>query len=72
MLPSIEVIVEKDGRIRPLEPVPVRQGTHAIITFFPEQDEAIINDTAFLSEPALSDWNRPEEEEARAYLQKGL
>ena len=71
MMPSIEAIVEKDGRIRPLERIRVREGTHAIVTFFPEQDSTVINDTALLSESALSDWNRPEEDEAWAYLQKG-
>ena len=71
MLPSIEAIVEKDGRIRLLERIQVREGTHAIVTFLPEQDEVVVNDTAILSESALSDWNRPEEDEAWAYLQKG-
>ncbi len=71
MLSSIEAIVEKDGRIRPLERITVREGTHAIITFLTGPEEDIVNDTALLSEAALSDWNRPEEEEAWAYLQKG-
>jgi hypothetical protein len=71
MLSTIEAVVEKDGRIRPLERVTVREGTHAIVTFLPEGEESVVNDTAFLSESALSDWNRPEEDEAWAYLQKG-
>jgi hypothetical protein len=71
MLSSIEAIVEKGGRIRPLEHVEVREGTHAIVTFLTDSDAPAINDTAFLSEAALSDWNRPEEDEAWAYLQKG-
>jgi hypothetical protein len=71
MLPSIEAIVEKDGRIRPLERVNVREGTHAIVTFLSDPNESVRNDTALLSEAALSDWNRPEEDEAWAYLQKG-
>ncbi len=71
MLSSIEAIVEKGGLIRPLERVKVREGTHAIITFLTEPEETVINDTALLSEAALSDWNRPEEDEAWAYLQKG-
>jgi hypothetical protein len=71
MLPSIEAIVEKDGRIRPLEHIEVREGTHAIVTFLTEPEESIANDTALLSESALSDWNRPEEDEAWAYLQRG-
>ncbi len=68
MLKSIEAIIDREGHIRPLEEVRVPEGTHAIITFLPTSD--IPNDTAFLSEGALGDWNRPEEEEAWAYLQK--
>ncbi len=49
MLSSIEAIVEKDGRIRPLEYVPVREGTHAIVTFLTEPEESALNDTSFLS-----------------------
>ena len=33
--------------------------------------EDVIPETALLSEPALSDWNRPEEDEAWAYLRPG-
>ena len=69
MLASIEAVVEKDGRLRPLERVSVREGTHAIVTFL--SDEQHSNETALLSEAALSDWNRPEEDAAWAYLQKG-
>ncbi len=70
MLSSIEAVVEKNGRIRPLEPLSVPEGTHAIITFLIGSDEPVENDTGLLSEKSLSDWNRPEEEEAWAYLQK--
>ncbi len=68
MLRSIEAIIDREGHIQPLEEVHVPEGTHAIITFLPTSD--IPNDTAYLSEAALGDWNRPEEEEAWAYLQK--
>jgi hypothetical protein len=69
MLAAIEAVVEKDGRLRPLERIAVREGTHAIVTFL--TDEQRTNDMAYLSETALSDWNRPEEDAAWAYLQKG-
>ena len=35
------------------------------------QTESAIPETALLSEAALSDWNRPEEDEAWAHLQPG-
>lgn len=35
------------------------------------QLEGVIPETALLSEAALSDWNRPEEDEAWAHLQPG-
>jgi hypothetical protein len=71
MLPSIHAIVEKDGRIRPLEHIDVHEGTHVIVTFLTDADDMPRNATAVLSESSLSDWNRPEEDEAWAYLQKG-
>jgi hypothetical protein len=71
MLQSIEAIIDKEGRIQPLEKIHVPEGTHAIVTFLQVGDEPIVNDTALLSEAALSDWNRPEEDQAWQYLQKG-
>ena len=68
MLRSIEAVVDREGHIQPLEEVRIPEGTHVIVTFSPASD--MQNDTAFLSEAALADWNRPEEEEAWAYLQK--
>ena len=50
---SIEAVVERDGRIRPLEDVRAPEGTHVIITFLPNGDEQ--NDTALLSKPSLAD-----------------
>jgi hypothetical protein len=68
MLKSIEAIIDREGQIRPLEEVRMPEGTHAVIIFLTPSDER--NDTAYLSEAALADWNRPEEEAAWAYLQK--
>lgn len=35
-----------------------------------DADEVLANETALLSEPSLSDWNRPEEDAAWSYLQR--
>ena len=46
-------------------------GRKVLVTIL-EEVEAIPkpDETALLSEPALADWNRPEEDEAWAYLQQ--
>jgi len=68
VLRSIEVIIEKDGTVRlpKMEKLPARR--RAILTIL---DEPIpVAETALLSEAALAeDWDRPEEDEAWAYLQ---
>jgi hypothetical protein len=54
MLRTVEAVIEEDPAVGPID--------------FDDEPEA--NETAILSEPALSDWNRPEEDEAWAYLQQ--
>ena len=64
---TVAAVVEKDGRLRFLEPVDLRKGERALVTLLggaPEPDEA-----ARLSEAALAaDWDRAEEDEAWAHL----
>ena len=36
-----------------------------------DEDATQISETALLSEPALADWNRPEEDAAWSHLQSG-
>ncbi len=69
-LRSIEVTVEKDGTVRLHKKVRLSASRRAILTILDEP--APIAETALLSEAALAeDWNRPEEDEAWAYLQPG-
>ncbi len=69
MLRTIEAIVEADGRVRLLEPVDVQAPRRALLTILDEPAEEAANLPALLSEAALEDWNRPEEEQAWRHLQ---
>ncbi|MFB1490683.1 MULTISPECIES: hypothetical protein [unclassified Thiocapsa] len=66
MLQTIEVEIDPDGQIHPVEPVPRLPAGRALLTLLqPSTDE-----TALLAEAALAeDWLKPEEDEAWAYLQ---
>jgi len=66
---TIEVVIEADGRIRLLEPVEPGSVRRALLTILEEQVEEPTHAPALLSEPALDDWNRPEEDEAWSHLQ---
>ncbi len=70
VLRSIEVTIEKDGTVRlpKMEKLPACR--RAILTILDEP--MLVAETALLSEAALAeDWDRPEEDEAWAYLQSG-
>jgi hypothetical protein len=70
VLRSIEVTVEKDGTVRLSRKVKLSERRRAILTILDEPMP--IAETALLSEAVLAeDWNRPEEDEAWAYLQLG-
>jgi hypothetical protein len=70
MLQTISAIIEPDGRITLLEPVALRGPCRALVTIL-DVDSDNGNESALLSEGALSDWNRPEEDAAWAHLQPG-
>jgi len=68
VLRSIEVTIEKDGTVRlpKMEKLPARRRAILIIL----DEPMLVAETALLSEAALAeDWDRPEEDEAWAYLQ---
>lgn len=69
MLRTIEAVVEADGRVRLLEPVDVQVPRRALLTILDEPADEAANLSALLSEAALEDWNRPEEDEAWHHLQ---
>lgn len=69
MIRTVEAVVEADGRIRLLEHVRVPSPRRALVTILDEPAEEALNSSALLSELALDDWNRPEEDEAWSHLQ---
>lgn len=68
---TIEAIVETGGQVRLLEPIVVDAPRRALLTILDEPAEEAIHLSALLSESALADWDRPEEDEAWSHLQPG-
>jgi predicted DNA-binding antitoxin AbrB/MazE fold protein len=65
---TVEAVVEKDGSLRLLEEVELREGERALVTIL--SDDVQANDDALLSEPALAaEWEREEEADAWRHLQ---
>ena len=65
MLKTIEVVIDAEGRIRPLEKSSILPPGRALLTLLPSQAD----ETVLLSEAALAeDWLRTEEEAAWAEL----
>jgi hypothetical protein len=72
MLQTYEATIDKNGQIRLNEAIKLPVGYRVLVTIL-EESEALITETALLSEAALAkDWNRPEEEAAWAHLQHDL
>ncbi len=69
MIQTVEGIVSTDGTVRLLEAIPLTEPRRALIMILDEHPTTLPDETARLSEAALSDWNRPEEDAAWAYLQ---
>ncbi len=72
MIQTVEGVVSADGTVRLLETVPITEPRRVLVTILDEQPTIYPDETARLSEAALSDWNRPEEDAAWAYLQSGI
>jgi hypothetical protein len=72
MIKTVEAIIDPNGGVRLLEPVPLAGSRRALVTILDEEPSAYPNETAFLSEAALAtDWNRPEEDAAWSCLRPG-
>ena len=72
MIRTVEAVIDKEGTVRLLEPVPLTGDCRALVMILDEEPTAYPNDTALLSEAALAeDWNRPEEDAAWSYLRPG-
>jgi len=70
MIRTYEATVDDKGNIRVLAPVQLASGHRVLVTIL---DEPAIEaaEAALLSENALSDWDRPEEDAAWLHLQPG-
>ena len=67
---TIEALIEADGQVRLLEEVELSGPQRALVMLLDEPEDESSHATALLSEAALSDWNREEEDAAWAYLQQ--
>ena len=70
MIKTYEAVVDDRGNVKLLEPVHLKPGRRAIILILDEQADHN-NRTTILSEAALSDWTKPEEDAAWSHLQSG-
>jgi hypothetical protein len=68
MIKTVEAVVDHQGKVRLLQPVHLGSSRRALVVIL-DEPEAIGDETALLSEAALADWNRPEEDAAWSHLQ---
>lgn len=68
MIRTVEAIVDDTGEVRLSEPLRMSGPHRALVTVLDEPPVEVY-EMALLSEPSLSDWSRPEEDEAWAHLQ---
>jgi hypothetical protein len=61
---TIEAEVDSEGNIRPRGPVSLAPGSRVLVTVL----DPGASETALLSEAALADWERPEEDAAWSQL----
>lgn len=68
MIRTVEAVVDSAGNVRLLEEVQLPGPRRALVTIL--EDAPRSEETALLSEPALADWNQPEEDAAWSHLQQ--
>ena len=69
MIKTIEAVIDEAGDVHLLEPVTGGANRRALVVILDEPG-AFTNETAVLSEAALRDWERPEEDAAWSQLQQ--
>ncbi|MGH8576674.1 MAG: hypothetical protein ACREXX_17765 [Gammaproteobacteria bacterium] len=69
MILTVEAIIDEHGRVQLLEPIALEGEHRALVTILEEEPATHPNETAVLSEAALSDWDRKEEDAAWSHLQ---
>ena len=70
MARTVEAVIDEHGNVRLLEPVRLSSARRALVIVLDEPPAADRLACALLSEPALGDWGRPEEDAAWAHLQQ--
>lgn len=68
MIKTVEAVVDDQGKVRLLQPVHVGSIRRALVVILDEPGN-IFDETALISEAALADWSRPEEDAAWSHLQ---
>jgi hypothetical protein len=68
MIKTVEAVVDNQGKVRLLQPVHLGSSHRALVVIL-DEPAGFGNETALLSEVALADWNRPEEDAAWSHLQ---
>ena len=68
MIRTVEAVVDESESVRLLEDIRLPEARRALVTIL-EEPPADPRETALLSEAALEDWNRPEEDAAWSHLQ---
>lgn len=69
MIRTVEAVIDTHGQVRLLESVKLQGEHRALVTILDEEPMVHPHEAALLSEAALSEWNRPEEDEAWSHLQ---
>ena len=70
MIQTVEAVMDEQGKVHLFEEIRLLKPRRALITILEDEPRLPVPETALLSEAALAeDWNRPEEDEAWAYLQ---
>lgn len=67
MIRTVEAVIDPSGHVRLLADVHLSAPRRALVTIL--EDGLQTEETALLSERALSDWGRPEEDAAWSHLQ---
>jgi hypothetical protein len=67
MIRTVEAVVDSSGNVRLLEDIQLPGPRRALVTIL--EDAPRSEETALLSEAALADWSRSEEDAAWSHLQ---
>lgn len=67
MIRTVEAVVDSSGNVRLLEEVHLPGPRRALVTILDDVPRG--EESALLSEAALEDWSRPEEDAAWSHLQ---